>query len=1153
MKILKYPKVVTSILMVLTMFILVSCTSNLESIILSLSTYEENLEVGQTLQINHELKQGEEVISDTINWESTNEVVATIQAGLVRALSEGTTTITANYKTLSQSVVITVIKKSETSYTITFNTDGGTVIEPVNVLENTSVTRPVNPTKEGHSFSNWYLDEEFLEAFDFNDVVTSDLVLYAKYIPNQYRVIFITNQTTLKDDIFIHHGNTLNEEQLTLENGNQAVSGWYLDSDLKNAFDIETVITSDLTLYAKWDVKKLSISFITNDETISKSTIQMNYGTQMSAAQLNIGSKPFHDFDGWYLDSEFNDSFVRTIPLTTSLTLYAKWVEHEKTYYTVNHLIKTSSTTSEVHQTYQVQDVYVGEVVRIDALNIPDMYADNLVVEATIEKDGQTIINLYYGPKGYTYELVFNGGNTRYSTREAMVEDWIKDYNSFAGKTYTLETLPMGSWEVGNIHSFMYSPVYRNKWLWIADYLKVVGSATNKGPVGLLITTPTLQQFDAVSDNNKYAVSYEVRGFIKGEKFTANAAWQSSDYGINDLKHGFWPYLEKAEQKIITNGQFDVTLPTNVYYPYHEFIGWYDNEALEGAPIMVINGPTKVYAKFEEINPVTLIEIDNPIEEMEKLTQYQLNVTILPEDAYNKTLVYSSSDVRIATISSSGLIEAHNEGEVVIKVTSQNGKVSLEFNLKIYPKDDIMLQFDETFNGYITVGDSFNMEAIGVGRMATSEHYSYNVLDTNILTMSEPGLFHAVSEGTTQIEIYNLDTLQYSYKVIIHPKFSTSRIDQLLEILANGHNPVATGVNFIPYYTASEEWSDPRHESVNSYLFDDFVVDRTGYRVPDGLKDSGTRPSTEFILMHDTANLNGGLVAHGNFFMKTDNNVSIHYITGDYGIIQSLSDDRIGWHGGDRNLPFEWLKTGVMATSNEAPYIDIAPNGFYTFNGIQTLIMAPKHTNGSMLDRSYFTYLGPTWDIFEGEYVMGTTYFTTSQQSRGVIATRGGNRHSVGIEMSVNKDGDIMDTVQRTAKLVANLLEQYDLDNSRVILHNTTDGKGDPYTFNNTIYKGSWYFDRFMEFVSIERTILKDFSDAKITLTSNSPLVSKTGRILHLPDTTTEVTYTITVELDGETKSIDLVTVVPGMNTWSQNYGFFKPFQAYSKSDYRQS
>lgn len=41
-----------------------------------------------------------------------------------------------------------------------------------------------------------------------------------------------------------------------------------------------------------------------------------------------------------------------------------------------------------------------------------------------------------------------------------MVEDWIKDYNSFVGKIYILEILLMGFWEVGNIYSFMYSLVY---------------------------------------------------------------------------------------------------------------------------------------------------------------------------------------------------------------------------------------------------------------------------------------------------------------------------------------------------------------------------------------------------------------------------------------------------------------------------------------------------------------------------------------------------------------------------------------------------------------------------------------------------------------------------------------------------------------------
>ena len=41
-----------------------------------------------------------------------------------------------------------------------------------------------------------------------------------------------------------------------------------------------------------------------------------------------------------------------------------------------------------------------------------------------------------------------------------------------------------------------------------------------------------------------------------------------------------------------------------------------------------------------------------------------------------------------------------------------------------------------------------------------------------------------------------------------------------------------------------------------------------------------------------------------------------------------------------------------------------------------------------------------------------------------MIASFGGNRNSVGIEMSINVDGDIVDT-ERTAKLVASLDKWY--------------------------------------------------------------------------------------------------------------------------------
>lgn len=83
------------------------------------------------------------------------------------------------------------------------------------------------------------------------------------------------------------------------------------------------------------------------------------------------------------------------------------------------------------------------------------------------------------------------------------------------------------------------------------------------------------------------------------------------------------------------------------------------------------------------------------------------------------------------------------------------------------------------------------------------------------------------------------------------------------------------------------------------------------------------------------------------------------------------------------------------------------------------------------------------------------------------------------------------------------------------------------------IYKGSWYFDCFMEFVLIECMILKDFFDVKIILILNLFLVLKIGCIFYLFDMIIEVIYIIIVELDGEIKFIDFVIVVLGMNIWS--------------------
>lgn len=54
-------------------------------------------------------------------------------------------------------------------YTVTFDTDGGSVIAPVKVKEGEKVSRPADPTKSGWSFAGWYADEGTSTAFGFNE------------------------------------------------------------------------------------------------------------------------------------------------------------------------------------------------------------------------------------------------------------------------------------------------------------------------------------------------------------------------------------------------------------------------------------------------------------------------------------------------------------------------------------------------------------------------------------------------------------------------------------------------------------------------------------------------------------------------------------------------------------------------------------------------------------------------------------------------------------------------------------------------------------------------------------------------------------------------------------------------------------------------
>lgn len=69
-----------------------------------------------------------------------------------------------------------------TTYTVTFDSDGGTAIDPQTVEEGGKVTKPTDPTKGTDTFDGWYSDSGLTTLWDFdNDTVTGDTTLYAKW------------------------------------------------------------------------------------------------------------------------------------------------------------------------------------------------------------------------------------------------------------------------------------------------------------------------------------------------------------------------------------------------------------------------------------------------------------------------------------------------------------------------------------------------------------------------------------------------------------------------------------------------------------------------------------------------------------------------------------------------------------------------------------------------------------------------------------------------------------------------------------------------------------------------------------------------------------------------------------------------------------
>lgn len=233
-------------------------------------------------------------------------------------------------------------------YTVTLDANGGNFAQGVSVskqslAENSTVTAPDEPKKEGYKFTGWAYDARGTQVWNINqNKVTGDITLYAVWA-KKFDIIFNADggefenapeggEATEGGYKFVYaHGDYLAEISAPKKH-NYIFKGWFADG---KKWDFETsTVDGETILKAQWEE-------VYADYEV---TFKLNYDgaadvvrtTENGLAVYEPDEREGYTFNGWWYGTvkdgklTLTERFDTTVRLTEDTTLYADWIDEAK-------------------------------------------------------------------------------------------------------------------------------------------------------------------------------------------------------------------------------------------------------------------------------------------------------------------------------------------------------------------------------------------------------------------------------------------------------------------------------------------------------------------------------------------------------------------------------------------------------------------------------------------------------------------------------------------------------------------------------------------------------------------------------------------------------------------------------------------------------
>ena len=229
---------------------------------------------------------------------------------------------------------------------VTFDSQGGSAINALDVAKGYKLGEPAVPTKDGYSFGGWYKERECITRWDFTkDKIVSNIILYSKWVIESYAVNYDANgaaagsvpESQLKTHdidltVSINSGNLL-KAGYTFAGWNTKADGSGVDYAAGSSLSTNVATT----LYAKWVTETYTITYNANGATSGiLPTSQTKTHNIDQVVMANVGNliRTGYTYSGWNTKSDgsgtdYSGGSLFSINAVT--TLYAKWIADEYT------------------------------------------------------------------------------------------------------------------------------------------------------------------------------------------------------------------------------------------------------------------------------------------------------------------------------------------------------------------------------------------------------------------------------------------------------------------------------------------------------------------------------------------------------------------------------------------------------------------------------------------------------------------------------------------------------------------------------------------------------------------------------------------------------------------------------------------------------